>query len=57
VLGTNQQAGGAARGAFSTCVLDPAQADTRREEIDFALKKYLDMNRLPCAPWPPAASF
>ena len=31
---------------FDVVVLDPAKQTRTREEIDFALKKYLDMNRL-----------
>jgi 23S rRNA (cytosine1962-C5)-methyltransferase len=38
VIGTGQR--------FDVVVLDPAKQTRDREEIDFALKRYLDMNRL-----------
>ena len=47
VLGTNQEAGGGSGGQlFDVVVLDPAKQTRDRDEIDYALKRYLDMNRL-----------
>ncbi len=42
--GRNQESGN--RQLFDVVVLDPAKQTRDREEIDYALKKYLDMNRL-----------
>ena len=36
----------AATGDFDVVVLDPAKQTRSKEEVDLALKKYLDMNRL-----------
>ena len=41
---------------FDVVVLDPAKQTRDREEVDFALKRYLDMNRLALRRSPPAAS-